>query len=176
MGNSNLDQQSVAAVETDSCEYPVIGEGASATVFKIAEDRVLKLFRTDLTPILLERELYFAQLAHDHGIPTPRPLGTQYYNGREGIVFEYFNGQNLDAYTLPRIWAHRRLTELMADTHAAIHRVEPRASDSASREARSQKALYRQLIGYSKLLSAEVREQSLAALDAAPRTSAFVQN
>ena len=88
--------------------YRVIGQGASATVLKLGNDRVLKLFAPDLAPILLEREQHFTQLAHDHGIPTPRPLGAMTHEGRDGIVFEYFEGQNLDTYTRPRVWAHRR--------------------------------------------------------------------
>ena len=55
----------------------MIGEGASAIVSRLSGNRVLKLFRPNLAPILLEREFYFAQIAHDQGIPTPKPIGRQ---------------------------------------------------------------------------------------------------
>jgi aminoglycoside phosphotransferase (APT) family kinase protein len=167
-GNPTENGPLLMSPETDENAYPVIGEGASAIVSRLPGNRVLKLFRPNLAPILLERELCFAQVAHDHGIPTPKPLGRQSHRGCDGLVFEYFEGQNLDVYTLPRIWAHRRLTEQIADIHAAIHRVDLAEADQQRHEDRSQKALYRQLIGYSELLSDDARALSLTALESAP--------
>jgi aminoglycoside phosphotransferase (APT) family kinase protein len=156
------------SIETHESAYPIIGEGASAVVSRLPGNRVLKLFRPNLASILLERELYFAQIAHAEGIPTPKPIGRQSNQGCDGLVFEYFEGQNLDAYTLPRIWAHRRLTWELADLHAAIHRIDLSGAVQQGHEDGSQKALYRQLIGYSELLSDDTRAQSLAALEGTP--------
>lgn len=145
-----------------------IGEGASATVYRLDAARVFKGFKPHLAQILIDRELALAGLAHEAGVPTPRPHGRHTHDGVEGIVFDHQAGINLDEHTLPRPWRYGRAPRQMAKLHAAIH-----AADVAGAAGRlpapwRQRDFLRTLIGYADSLPRSLRAECLARLEALP--------
>lgn len=143
----------------------LIGSGASAKVFRVSEDRVLKVFKPHLAPILAEREFAFARLAYNSGIPSPKPIERRQVNSTDAILYEFRPGTNLDAHTLPRPWRYRRATYQMADLHAAIHAVESEIVVQEFPDSYLQKAFFRTLISYSERLPEHLRQHCLDMLE-----------
>ncbi|MBK81456.1 MAG: hypothetical protein CMQ43_11175 [Gammaproteobacteria bacterium] len=145
-----------------------VGEGASAQVYRLDATRVFKGFKPHLAPILVDRELALAGLAHEAGIPTPRPVGRHTLEGLDGILFDYQPGTNLDEHTLPRPWRYGRAPRQMAELHAAIHDAEVAQAGRVLPAPWRQRDFWRMLIGYADSLPGAHRETCLARLESLP--------
>ena len=79
-----IDQEQAAAKR----QLKRIGGGASADVFLLPPDRVLKLLFPGLGVAIAEREFTAARIAHAASLPVPEPIALTAEGDRHGIVFE----------------------------------------------------------------------------------------
>lgn len=99
----------------------LIGSGESADVFRLADGKVLKLFREGLDPGVIEREHDGVVHAQRQGLRVARALGKREHKGRLGIIFEELTGRPLLRDLLGRPFHSRRLLRRFATYHARIH-------------------------------------------------------
>lgn len=117
-----------------------IGQGRTAEVFALDDQRVLKLLRTGFDPASLFAEADKTAAAHASGAPAPQVHGIVEVEGRPGIVLDKIDGDVLldDITAEPfrlRSWAHllaeahvaalqRRTDDLPALKHVYAHKIE----------------------------------------------------
>lgn len=82
-------------ISLDGCE--VIGQGASATVYRMNEDTVVKIFDPVIGLDRIERERENAKAAFVNGLPTAIPFDTVHCSDGYGTTYEL-----IDAVTLSR--------------------------------------------------------------------------
>ena len=82
-------------ISLDGCE--VIGQGASATVYRMNEDTVVKIFDPAIGLDRIERERENAKAAFVNGLPTAIPFDTVHCSDGYGTAYEL-----IDAVTLSR--------------------------------------------------------------------------
>ena len=100
----------------------LIASGASADVIRLSKGLVVKLFRADVEPGVVTRELDGAQRAVAAGLLVPRPMGSRIIENRHGIVFEELDGVPLiESGSGWRIARARAGLRKLAACHARIH-------------------------------------------------------
>ena len=100
----------------------IIGQGNTAEIYKLDNNRILKLFRTGLNKSVVERE-------YQNGIIVQKILGCvpKVYemvdvNGRWGIVYEEIAGKDLLKIILVSLWRINDYSKELAHYHFDIHR------------------------------------------------------
>jgi aminoglycoside phosphotransferase (APT) family kinase protein len=96
--------------------------GASAEVFALDANRVLKLFRREVPRGVVQREAAHARWAHAQGLPVPRPLDVVRQEARHGIVFERCDGPTLFEALRSGTRAPADLATLFFELQQQIHR------------------------------------------------------
>jgi aminoglycoside phosphotransferase (APT) family kinase protein len=98
-----------------------IGIGRTAEVYRLGDDRVVKLLLPGFPEELGQHEAEIGELVNDAVAAAPRFLGTERLDGRLGLVYELVAGPTmLDALTA-RPWSTNRLADELARLHAGIH-------------------------------------------------------
>lgn len=103
-----------------------IAEGREAEIFEWESGAVLKLYRNAGMGHAAEAAALTAISAA--GGPAPRLLGRVELDGRPGLVIERVAGTDMLALLERRPWQLLRFARVLADSHAAIHRVPAPAS------------------------------------------------
>lgn len=155
------------AEATSAAPVP-LGSGLSSEVFLHGADRVLKLYREPSEPAAIENEFRASALAHERGLPVPRPIALLKRDGRTGILFERLHGPTmLQRYAknpLGMMLALRRLAAIQHAIHALPALDLPAQRDRLAHD-----------IGWARVPEA-TRDAALAALDRLPRGDAFCHN
>lgn len=81
--------------ELDLSRGKEIGRGATATVFRLPDGTVCKLFNPEFSAEEILRESRVAESAYALGIRVPRPYGPVKADGRTGIRSEFLEGETL---------------------------------------------------------------------------------
>lgn len=99
--------------------------GATAEVYGLGDDRVVKLYFADrgAPATAAEREAARTRAVADRLDCVPATEGTVSVRGRHGVVFERVDGATLLADTLDRPWTLPRAATRLAELHARIHAV-----------------------------------------------------
>lgn len=98
-----------------------IGEGASAEVWALDQDRVVKLFHPDVNDVPVALEYEASRWADTQGLPVARPLGQMAAQDRKGILFQRVDGPamlTLIRRSPGRMWP---LISRLAQLHAQMH-------------------------------------------------------
>ena len=109
-------------------DYPLqehwtrIGDGASAEVWALNEQRVLKLFHAQVNDVPIALEYEAGLWAEAQQIPIARPVGRVLFGDRSGILFERADGPNMLSIIVKRPVAMWRLVKRLARLHVRIHR------------------------------------------------------
>ncbi|MEX0957990.1 MAG: aminoglycoside phosphotransferase family protein [Burkholderiales bacterium] len=99
-----------------------VGEGGSAEIYTLGEDRVVKLFKRAVSEAIVARELRHTRLAHALGIPCPHAIDMVRVGGRLGIAFERFAGATLLDHALKGTEQVALLAAEFCSIQEAIHR------------------------------------------------------
>jgi thiamine kinase len=106
----------------NSAMISLVASGASADVIRLGSGMVLKLFRRDVEPGIVRRELDSASRARAEGLLVPRPIGCRTVEDRSGIVFEELDGKPLlDPQSGLHLFRARDALHKLADCHTRIH-------------------------------------------------------
>jgi aminoglycoside phosphotransferase (APT) family kinase protein len=102
-----------------------IGQGRTAEVFALGENRALKLYYPDWPANAAEAEYQKAVAVFKSGAPAPAVDGVVEVNGRHGVVYERVDGPSLLNHTTARPWTIFHSAHLMAELHARMHACRP---------------------------------------------------
>lgn len=97
----------------------LIGEGNTADVFDIGNDKVAKLFHLGYSEGAMLRELKNSQMMNDLDIPIAKSYGAIVCEGRNGIIYDKIEGQSL-LKVLFETFDIEKGTRILANTHKRI--------------------------------------------------------
>ena len=124
----------------------IIGQGRDAEVLYWGKNQVLKLFREDRSKTFVEFEIKTGELVQKHYNYAPKVFGKIKINIREGILYEFIDGNNMSEEILKNPLKIRKFAQLLAKLHVEMHK--QRIPD-----IRSQKAYFEQRIKGEQLLN-----------------------
>jgi uncharacterized protein (TIGR02172 family) len=73
----------------------LIGQGRTAEIYSLEDDKVLKLFRESLGHKSVEQEYLISKVVAEAGVPAPRIYEMVQVDGRQGIVCQHVQGQTM---------------------------------------------------------------------------------
>ena len=142
-------------------ELTLIGEGREAEVFALDSDRVLRLARHASSAAAVDAEHAALTAAASVGAPVPSVHERVDVEGRPGLVLSRLGERNLLLEIGERPWRVWAISRSLGRLHARIHDAQgPHVLVSVRERLRERLA--------SPLVPEEVRERSLARLDALP--------
>lgn len=103
----------------DECIF--IGNGKTAEVYAIGDNKVVKLYYPDYRLDLLTYERDILTAINEAGTPSPKLFGQMEINGRQGLIFEHINAQPSLAIIKSQPWKTKRYAVLLAQLHFQIH-------------------------------------------------------
>ncbi|MFX0009453.1 MAG: aminoglycoside phosphotransferase family protein [Candidatus Hermodarchaeota archaeon] len=100
----------------------LIGEGREAEVFLWSENKVLKLFRKDFSTERIDFEYNISELVQKHYKHAPKVFGKITVNDREGILYEFIDGNTMNEYISNHPLKVRRFGKCLGILHATMHK------------------------------------------------------
>jgi len=150
---------------------PIIGEGVTATVYRLDQERIVKVYKKEIQEEALLREQYVTKKAFLAGVPTMITFDTVKVGDWLGTVYEAFNFDTLESiYVKASDEVRKELTKKHAGAVRAMCEVVVKPEDFSSFKSDM----------FSKLEKAQARldEQTLHAyremLNAIPNDHTFV--
>ena len=113
-------EKALRRVSVEGC--PMIGQGAHGSVYRVAPDAVVKVYRPDISLKAIRRERELSRWAFVRGIPTAIPYDTVRVGEQYGAMYELLDAENASDYVrasaehLDRFI--RQSVSLMKQTHA----------------------------------------------------------
>jgi aminoglycoside phosphotransferase (APT) family kinase protein len=101
-----------------------VGVGRTAEVYRLGEDRAVKLLLPDFPEALGEQEARIGELVNAAVAAAPRFLGTTRIDGRLGLVYELVTGPTMLDQLTARPWSANRFADELATLHGRIHAVD----------------------------------------------------
>jgi thiamine kinase len=148
-------------------ELEKVAEGREAEMFALGDGKILRLLRPGFNPASLENEVRALKLAHECGIPVPRPGERVSVDGREGVVLDRIEGTDLLTELGRAPWTVVRAARMCGGVQARMHQC--RISDSTFPTLRSR--LERQLT--SPLVPPELAKVARTRLEELPNGAAL---
>ena len=140
----------------------LVGAGRTAEVFKWGEDKVIKLYFESIDPDWFEDEVDISHLVQDVGLPVPIMYGTEYIDGRNGIIYENLTGDSMLDLLGKKPWQAAKLARQLAELHCRVHQIHaPDSFQTIADWARGG-------IEETEFLSEELRARVINLLDSLP--------
>jgi tRNA A-37 threonylcarbamoyl transferase component Bud32 len=124
----------------------LIGKGRDAEVFLWGENKVIKLFRTEVSKERIDLEYRISELVQKHYQYAPKVFGKINLDNREGIVYEFIEGKTINENIPKHLLKVRTFGKCLGTLHAKMHK-------QKTYKIRSQKPYFEQKIRNSSLLS-----------------------
>jgi uncharacterized protein (TIGR02172 family) len=136
--------------------------GRTAELYAWPEDRVLKLYFDwfDLENIQFEQRM--AQSVHTAGLPVPAVGDIVQVNGRNGLIYERVDGQEMWSAFQKRPWQLATLARQTAQLHAEMH------ANTLRPDLPSQRRRLENKLHGADALPANLKAATLAALSTLP--------
>ncbi len=99
-----------------------IGQGKTAEIFDIGDNRVVKLFYKTIPLQWAEHEWQINRTLCQEGFPVAKVYDLMEHEGRKGIIYERIVGEPLLQRVVRNPWKVRRIGRMMAELHLQIHR------------------------------------------------------
>ena len=81
--------------ETDLTDKKIIGQGGNGTVYRLDDERIVKVYRSEHSLEYIEREQQYAKAAFVSGIPSVIAFDVVKAGDNYGVVFEAMNSDSL---------------------------------------------------------------------------------
>jgi len=95
--------------------------GRTAEIYAWEGNQVLKLYFNWFEPDNIQFEQHMAQAIHASGLPVPAASSILQVNGRNGLLYERVDGQNMWEVFKKRPWQVFSKARLTAQLHAEMH-------------------------------------------------------
>lgn len=103
---------------------PLLGQGRTAEVFGWGENQILKLYRQEFSPDMVELEARIGRSICEAGIATPAIEGLIEVEGRLGIIYQRVTGPSMLEVFSKKPWLLWRLARQFAQLQAQLHATE----------------------------------------------------
>lgn len=98
-----------------------IGQGRTADIFELSEDRILKLYKEGFPEEATADEFQISSIVYDQGINCPRPIEKISDNNRHGIIFERVLGTSLLHSIRRNPFLIKKCSRILAMLHYELH-------------------------------------------------------
>jgi aminoglycoside phosphotransferase (APT) family kinase protein len=103
---------------------PKIGEGATSEIYKLGSSKVIKLFKPEYSLEAVAYEASIAQTVNALPLSAPRCYGTLETSGRQGIVYEYVEGESLFTLLVSASGKAKKIVQDLAREQARLNSLE----------------------------------------------------
>lgn len=150
--------------QIDVTGLEVVGVGKNAEVFKIDDDRILKLYRETVNKEVSYSQYMTSKYAYDYGINTAKVYEYVQCGERYGIIFEYIKAQKLAKYMRNSNEDSRVVANKLGRMLAQFHSIKV-----DSNKIPPLKTVYRSKVErFSKFMTDEQIERAVALIDLLP--------
>ena len=101
----------------------IIGKGAHCEVYKISDDRVLKLYHKDIPESEIIKEQKLAKAAMENGIQTAEVYDIYQCGDRKGLLFEYIKSCTLTEYLCQHPDEYEIYAKKLAELALQLHKM-----------------------------------------------------
>lgn len=108
-------------------EMKLVGEGRTAEIWQHGSQKILKLYREDVSEHNINQEYKISQYVHTQGVRTPQPFELISEQSRQGIVYQQIQGPSLLKLIGEKPWRVGRYARMMAELHLDLHKLEARS-------------------------------------------------
>lgn len=115
------------SISVENC--PVIGRGANGTVYRLDEERIVKVYQKEASLVDISRERNLAQKTFVNGIPTAIAYDVVKVNDCLGVVFELLNAKSLSATIVANPDQFDSLAKEYARIYKSFHETKASAGD-----------------------------------------------
>ncbi|TCL62741.1 phosphotransferase family enzyme [Hydrogenispora ethanolica] len=99
----------------------LIGKGRTAEVYRLENERVLKIFYDWVPAAWIEAEAEIGAAVHAAGVPAPAVYGLFDVDGRKGLLYQRLDGPSLLGRIEAKPWRIMHYARQMAKFHRQIH-------------------------------------------------------
>lgn len=114
-----------------------IGEGRTADIYDIQENKILKLYKNGFPSDAIQDEFLISQFVHSLGISTPQPYEMTSFEHRYGILFQRVMGISLLNIMKERPWLIKKHSRTLAALHYNLHTYNANGLEKQQREVLS---------------------------------------
>jgi len=139
----------------------LIGQGRTAEIYSLPDEKILKLFRKDMPNKSVEKEFKLGRILTNSGIPAPAIHEMISLEGRQGIVCQYAPGETMLNYIAEKPFAVRNQARSLAQLQHEVHQ-------HTVTELPSQKEELARAISEVKMISFAERQKILDYLSSLP--------
>lgn len=101
-----------------------IGKGKTAEVFEcgVENEKVMKLFYSEMPIEYIEKEYETSRIIHNLGIPTPYAEELIKWNNQWGIIYEKEVGKNFTREVSTKLWQLKKTAYFFAELQVSFHK------------------------------------------------------
>ena len=107
----------------DVSTLKLIGSGKTADVYRLDDEKVIKVYYPQIDRMLIENEYNAANLSAELGIASPKAYSLEQIDGRAAIVFDYVSGDTIKDLLTKHPLHAKKYGQGMADLQLSIHRI-----------------------------------------------------
>ena len=98
----------------------LLGQGNTAEIFAWDEDKIVKLYRSEMPDDFCVYEFQVAQYAYEQLKIAPKPIEIVRIDSRIGAVYERISGKTMLKLMIEKPWRMRRYSKKLAQYHIAL--------------------------------------------------------
>lgn len=149
-----------------------IGAGGTADVYRIDEDKIIKVFKPNYIPSMIENEGKMAKTAFVFGVPTAISYDTVKVGDRYGVIYEMLNADDILHHILKDPENTDKYIDIFADLIKKVHKIEIDSPDfKPIRESRM--SVIKALKG-NDMITGEELGKMYEIISSAPQRNTFI--
>ena len=152
----------------------LVGVGGTAKVYRIDEDKIIKVFNSGIRSAMIENEGRMAKAAFVFGVPTAISYDTVKVGDCYGVIYEMLNADDILHYIQKDPENTDKYIDIFADFVKKVHGIEVESPDFPPiRESRL--AILKRVRG-NDLISDEELDKMIAIVESIPQGNTFIHS
>ena len=151
-----------------------VGIGATAKVYRIDEDKIIKVFDPEVNAMMTEREGKMAKAAFVFGVPTAISYDTVKVGGSLGVIYEMLNAEDVMHHILKEPENTDKYVDMFAEFVKKVHTIEVDSPDFMS--AKDNRIMGIKGAKGKGVLSDETLDKMIAVMESIPDRNTFIHS